>query len=171
MDASELIPQIEKALPGAVVEIQPFGSGGQGSEPALWINPDSIREVAKLVGARGELHLDWLESLNVREQAHAKGPRLVLTYFLRSTTNPNRLILRAFVELNEGDRPGVPSVSSVWKMAEPMEAEVGELFGINFKGLRVKSALYEGSRRGFPLRKSFVPSLREQGEAAGVDPE
>jgi len=98
--------------------------------------------------------MDWLENLSVMEIDRA----LVLTYFIRSSTTGDQLILRGSVMPPSADAYAeAQSVVASWPMAERMENEVSELFGIRFEGNHRKTkSMLPADWIGFPLRKSYV---------------
>lgn len=151
MDTSELIPRLEAALPGAVLEMRPFGRLG---EVSLWVEMKSIARVAGFLRDDPMWAMDWLENLAAMEMEGT----LVLTYFARSTSTGGKLVLRGTLQPKGSESlVEAPSVRETWPMAQCQEDEISDLFGIQFEG---------GGRRrrtfvpldwvGFPLRKSYV---------------
>lgn len=139
-------------------EARPFGRS-----PALCveIQLQSILKVARILKTGSAFEMDWLENLTVAEV----GSHFVLTYFLRSFKQPHELILQASFDVSSLETTNIPSVRSVWEMAEPMEQEAEEMFGILFKnedGQLIRQIhpttpkiLPEGWQ-GFPLRKDYL---------------
>jgi NADH-quinone oxidoreductase subunit C len=158
MDTSELIPKLERAVPGAVMEMRPFGRGGDVS---LWVEMKSVARVARFLRDDPGLGLDWLENLNVMEMDGT----LVLTYFARSSRGgESALVLRGTVVPASADAEvDVPSVADVWPSASAFEQEAWDLFGVRF-AKDLPRRLVPADWNGFPLRKGYAfPS-----EYAGV---
>lgn len=151
MDASEFIPRLEKALPGAVLEVRPFGRTG---EVSVWIECGSLAAVARFLREDPTLAFDWVENLSAMEIEGA----FVLTYFLRSTLTGRALIVRGSVQPASADAwVRVASTASTWPSVLPFENEIESLFGVAFEGApspRPGPASPDG--KGFPLRKSYA---------------
>jgi NADH-quinone oxidoreductase subunit C len=87
------------------------------------------------------------------------GPRFDVVYHLYSTVHNHRLRLRVPVEQ---DDPIVPTASGLWPIANWLEREVWDMFGIRFDGhpdLR-RLLLYE-EFEGHPLRKDYPINRRQ----------
>jgi NADH:ubiquinone oxidoreductase subunit C len=163
VETGALISKTNSAAPGAFLQKSRFG---QTDQFAVWIDLRRLRDIAAAFSRNSESSqsgLDWLENMSVAQVEDA----LVITYFLRSFHNKNRLaILRGSVPLNDSkDTPvEVPSVADFWQMAAAMEEENGELFGIRFvrqeavdeKVSGEPHSLFPKEWHGYPLRKSYV---------------
>jgi NADH:ubiquinone oxidoreductase subunit C len=142
------------------LESGPFGRSGMVS---IWVETHLILRVAEVLKNDEELKIDSLENLSIVELEKA----LVATYFVNSTVTRHKLVIRtSAVPKSDKDKVDFLSVRSVWPMVEPLEKELGELFGVNFKieneepqaeGVKEEeiSFLPEGWE-GFPLRKSYI---------------
>jgi NADH-quinone oxidoreductase subunit C len=88
-----------------------------------------------------------------------KEKRLEVVYHLYSI--PHNVRIRLKVPVSEGS-PAVDTVSDLWKVANWLEREVWDMFGIVFKGHPDprRILLYE-EFEGHPLRKDYHP-LKEQ---------
>ena len=87
------------------------------------------------------------------------GPRFEVVYHLYSLAHNHRLRLK--VRMDEDD-PNVPSAVALWPIANWLEREVWDMFGVRFEGhpdLR-RLLLYE-EFVGHPLRKDY-PITRRQ---------
>jgi NADH:ubiquinone oxidoreductase subunit C len=153
VDTSDLIPRLEEAVPGAVLEVRPFGRGG---EISIWVELRSIQKVAQMVKKDPDFSFDWLENLSVMEVDKA----LVLSYFLRSQEKGHTLYLRGSVLPPSPDAAvEILTVTKVWPMAKLMELEVTDLFGIKFFGNPIPGGgrfIMPKGWEGFPLRKNYV---------------
>jgi NADH-quinone oxidoreductase subunit C len=87
------------------------------------------------------------------------GPRFEVVYHLYSVRHNHRLRLKVRVE--EGDAV-VPSAVSLWPIANWLEREVWDMFGVRFEGhpdLR-RLLMYE-EFEGHPLRKDYPANRRQ----------
>lgn len=158
MEIGDVISKINHAVPGAYLHKNRFGRSNQVS---IWIDLRKIREVASFLRNDLDLLLDCFENLSVAQVDDS----LVLTYFVRSSTNLGiRLILRGSIPLDRGaDDTGwveALSIADIWPSAIVGENEYRELFGIRFEGNLIAaqkspSLLPEGWN-GFPLRKDYI---------------
>ncbi len=92
--------------------------------------------------------VDWLE----------RAPRFDVVYHLYSTVHNHRLRIKVMVSENKP----VPSASGVWVVADPMEREVWDMYGIKFSGHPnlTRLLLYE-EFKGHPLRKDYPYDKRQ----------
>jgi NADH-quinone oxidoreductase subunit C len=87
------------------------------------------------------------------------GPRFDVVYHLYSVAHNHRLRLKVAVEQDE---PSVPTATGLWPIANWLEREVWDMFGIRFEGhpdLR-RLLLYE-EFVGHPLRKDYPIERRQ----------
>ena len=87
------------------------------------------------------------------------GPRFEVVYHLYSVAHNHRVRLKVPVEQ---DDPVVPTASGLWPIANWLEREVWDMFGIRFEGhpdLR-RLLLYE-EFEGHPLRKDYPINRRQ----------
>lgn len=149
METGELIEQLGKAVPGSVLEVRPFGAQ---AEPSVWIESAKLGAVGEYLRGR-ETPLDWLEDLTVFQLDQS----LILSYFLRSLTSPEHLVLRVSLVVPGADAwVGAPSVVDVWPEARAFEGDLGELFGIQFGEKKPEFRLLPDDWEGFPLRKNYI---------------
>ena len=152
MDKNPLVSRLNKLVPKSILETRRFGRTGVTS---IWVESDSILQIASILKNDAETAFDWLENLSVVEFEEA----LVVSYFLRSTQTSNTLVVRiSLVPTSAEAEVSAPSVRLVWPMAEPMEREAEEMFGVQFRSGGEKQDVKAIERRwkGFPLRKKFV---------------
>ena len=152
MDLGRLRAIIDQKFPAALLEGSRFGRAG---DTLVWIESVSIAEVAQLLKENEETQLDWLEHMSVMEIEDT----LVITYFLRSRELGHRILLRVSgIVSNPLDEVAVPSVTQVWPMAELMEKEAHDLFGVRFSDESKGRFFLPEDWRGFPLRKKYETS-------------
>jgi NADH-quinone oxidoreductase subunit C len=151
VDINELKRKLEAVAPGTILDYKSL----EGSkEKVLWVELSSIAQIAHFLKGEPTLKLDQLENLS----AHESQGKIVLSYFLRSSTTGKAIILRGALSLkSDNAEVEAPSVAHLWALAKPFEQEIFELFGVRFLGGETAphQVLPEGWR-GFPLRKSYV---------------
>jgi len=152
VEKTEFIPRLEASVPGAVLEVRPFGRAG---EVSVWVEGASLPRLARYLRQDPASAYDWVENLSAFET----GGVIVLTYFLRSGPTGRSLILRASVEPPAADAPvDLPSVADEWPSAASYEDEIASLFGVRFIGVGRAATPVSASPdgNGFPLRKSYA---------------
>lgn len=151
MDASEFIPKLEQAVPGAVLEVRPFGRTGDMS---VWVEVSALGALSRHLRLDPMFSFDWVENLSAMEIDGA----IVLSYFLRSSLTGRALIMRGSIVPKSFDEVvEVVSTAGEWPSVAPQEDEIESLFGVRFVGAalpRPGSASPDGG--GFPLRKSYA---------------
>jgi NADH:ubiquinone oxidoreductase subunit C len=151
----EILKKLKQVAPGSVLEKAPFG---RSSTTSLWVEARLLADLASKLKADPGTALDWLENLSAIQMDEA----LVVTYFLRSTTQKSTLILRVSLVPQSASREvELPSVAQIWSMATPFEIEIQELFGIRFLDSAAQPAHAVSQRlpkdwNGYPLRKGYV---------------
>lgn len=89
-----------------------------------------------------------------------RGPRFAVTYVLKSTASKHRLKIK--VQVDE-DRPEVPSVHDLYKIADWSERETWDQYGIVFTGHpNLKRLLNHHEFVGHPLRKDYPCQKRQK---------
>ena len=92
--------------------------------------------------------VDWLD----------RDPRFELVYHLYSVTKNIRLRLK--VGVKEGQQ--VASVTNLWPIADWLEREMCEFYGVKFSGHpNLKKLLMYDDFKGFPLRKDYPYKKRQ----------
>ena len=129
-------------------------------EGTLEVAPEQVSEV--LARAREE-GFDLLLDLAAYEPELGE---LTVRYQLASSQAADRnLVVRTKVG---GDYPALPSVAHLYPVAEVLEREVFDLFGIVFEGHPHLSRLFlTEADQCFPLRKSFRLDRAGWGEVKG----
>ncbi len=128
---------------------------GHTQIPLIEVQSGKIAEIANFLRFEEHIRMDWLEMMSAFE---VRG-KITVSYFLRSESNRNHVVLRTEVTpKHPKDHPTLQSVSEVWRMALPYEVEMGEQFGIVFSGMPQNRGSVD---RGIhfeeaPLRKQFV---------------
>ncbi|MGI2335497.1 MAG: NADH-quinone oxidoreductase subunit C [Dehalogenimonas sp.] len=117
----------------------------------LIITAGKLGEAAKLLRDDPEYNFDYLNSVTaVDHKTHFS-----VIYHLTSLETGRRLGFK--VDLDDRDKPALPSVTPIWRGADLQEREIFDMFGITFTGhpnLK-RLFLWEGFP-GHPLRKDWV---------------
>lgn len=156
-----LVSKLKELLSSNLLDVRRFGHAGLSS---VWVEMQSLHKTSELLKEDSELQIDWLENLSVVEFDNV----LVVNYFLRSYSSPHQMVMRvSAVPEPKGISSGkirLPSVRTIWPMAESMENEAEEMFGIYFDLLspggeanskRVFARVLPENWVGFPMRKSY----------------
>jgi NADH-quinone oxidoreductase subunit C len=134
----------------------------RGDHTAI-VSRDAVGQALALCRDDAALRFDMLIDVTavdyLRFPGREDGPRFDVVYHLYSTEHHHRLRLKVPVEQ---DDPWVPTASGLWPIANWLEREVWDMFGIRFAGhpdLR-RLLMYE-EFEGHPLRKDY-PITRRQ---------
>jgi NADH-quinone oxidoreductase subunit C len=176
---------------GAIHELlaRKFGERVTGADlaagsPFAIVAPDAIAEVAAYCKAEPLLAFDNLMCLSGVDYPKETPPRMEVVYHLFSYRHLHTFALK--VQLPR-ENPALPSVESVWGVANWHEREVWDMFGILFTGHSdMRRILLPDDWEGYPLRKDWqdpeyynglhvkpTPQMMErvlQGETLGVGP-
>jgi NADH-quinone oxidoreductase subunit C len=139
------VRSIRAAVPDAVVSAKEFAG-----EVTVVVARDAVARVAR--------HLKDAEDFRYCVDVTAvdwktRAPRFDVVYHLYSITHNHRLRLRVPVEQDDAS---VPTATALWPIANWLEREVWDMFGIRFTGhpdLR-RLLMYE-EFVGHPLRKDY----------------
>ncbi len=140
------INKLREKFSEAILEVKTFRD-----ETTVLIAKKDILRVCQFLSSDPDLQFNLLTDLCGVDHL-PETPRFEIVYHLCSLKNNQRLRIKTRVE--EGEP--VPSVESVWKVANWYEREVYDLFGIPFENhpdLR-RILLWDGYQ-GHPLRKDY----------------
>jgi len=139
------VAELERAVGGAVVLAVEFAG-----QVTITVPLERLMEVCRSCkGALGYMYLVDLTAVDWKERPEG---RFDVVYWLHRHRDEKRLRLKVRVP----DSTEVPSVTSVWKVANWMEREVYDMFGITFRGHpRLERILTWEGFNGHPLRKDF----------------
>ncbi len=155
MQAKETYERTERKFPGKV-------SGFQGDviDPNFRVEPEAIVEVCRYLRDDPELNFEVLSDLTGLDLP--KENKLQIVYHLYSYSKRHQIVLK--VDLPR-DNPRVSTMEGVWKVANWLEREVFDLFGVVFEGHSdLRRILLPEDWVGYPLRKDYV----EQEEYDGI---
>ena len=156
----------------------------EGPMPSAVIETNAIADVAAFCKSDPELSFDNLMCLAAVDYPKENPPRMEVVYVLLSYKHRHKFTLKVHVPR---DSPEVPTVESVWGVANWHEREAFDLFGIHFRGHSdLRRILLPDDWAGHPLRKDwqdpeFYNGMRVKptqqmadramaGEAIGVGP-
>ena len=121
--------------------------------------PDVLRFCRDEPGLAFDVLMDLTAVDDLRFPGREDGPRFEVVYHLYSLAENHRLRLK--VRVDEDDAV-VPTASDVWAIANWLEREVWDMFGVRFDGhpdLR-RLLMYE-EFSGHPLRKDYPVNRRQ----------
>jgi NADH-quinone oxidoreductase subunit C len=158
MDGQAILARLRERFGEGVLETHEH----RGDHTAV-VAGGAIAEVLAFCRDEALLRFDVLMDLTAVDYltfpGREDGPRFDVVYHLYSVTHNHRVRLKVPVEQ---DDPQVPTASGLWPIANWLEREVWDMFGIRFAGhpdLR-RLLLYE-EFVGHPLRKDYAIERRQ----------
>lgn len=153
------------------------GSNLEAIDPWVEVSAGSIEEVSRFLKTDDRLQFDHLNNLcgadyfETDEKKKAKfghEPHVEVVYHLTSYSLRHKITIKVCVprwkDDKEGELPDVPTVSTVWKIADWHEREAFDLVGINFVGHpNLNRILCAEDWVGHPLRKDYEFPLEYHG--------
>ena len=126
-----------------------FLDGEQNSE-WVQIKPENWYNIAKYLKKNEDLYFD---SLQCNTGVDLEQGMLESRYNLHSMKHLHAIEIRIKVSI---EKPDIPSVESIWRVADWFERETYDMFGINFTGHRdLRRILLPEDWDGWPLRKNY----------------
>ena len=150
-----ILEKIKERFLDDVIETQEFRG-----ELVAAVNKDIIFELMAFLKKDPALDFNLLMDLSAVDYSDmGQSPRFQVVYHLYSLNKNHRL--RVKVGVDESDLE-IDSIVSLWPIADWLEREVWDMFGIKFNGHpNLKRILmYEGFA-GYPLRKDYPYNKRE----------
>lgn len=156
--------KLKNKFPDAVVHVQPTSD----VFPTFWIDKDYIVPVLGYLKNEPGLNFKFLYDLSaIDEQARNNRvgqPESTFTVFYQLLSFSRNQFLRLKVALT-GSHPSIPSITTVWPMANWYEREVFDMFGIDFEGHpHLTRILMPRSWKGHPLQKCHPARATEMGQ-------
>jgi len=158
MDGSAILARLRGRLGARVLETHEH----HGDHTAV-ITAEGIVDALRFCRDEPDLGFDMLMDLTavdyLKYPGREDGPRFDVVYHLSSVTYNHRVRLKVPVEQ---DAPTVPTATALWPIANWLEREVWDMYGIRFDGhpdLR-RLLLYE-EFVGHPLRKDYPMERRQ----------
>jgi NADH-quinone oxidoreductase subunit C len=158
MDGAAILDRLRTRFGAAVVETHAH----HGDHTAV-IEPAAILDVLRFCRDESDLAFDMLSDLTAVDYSKfpgsEDGPRFEVVYHLYSVAYNHRVRLK--VRVDEDDAV-VPTAVTVWPIANWLEREVWDMFGIRFDGHPDprRLLLYE-EFVGHPLRKDYPINRRQ----------
>src|SRR3954464_4564123 len=167
-----------------IIEVleQKFGDRIRGKkpdaiDPFVVVAPSDLFDVCRFLRDDSRLRFDLLNCISgvdYLEPAPKKAPKagfephMEVVYHLQSFTHRHRFVLKVILPRWKDDKPGalpeVPSVTSLWAIADWHEREVYDLSGVWFTGHPdLRRILLAEDWVGHPLRKDYEFPLEYHG--------
>ena len=140
------VEKLKERFPNSVLEVTTFYG-----EVTVGVSKGEIFEICKFLHSDPALQFHLLTDLCGLD-FFPQIPRFGIVYLLCSLKNRERIRLKVRL----GEEESIPSVESIWKVANWYEREAYDLFGIPFENhpdLR-RILLWDGYD-GYPLRKDY----------------
>jgi NADH-quinone oxidoreductase subunit C len=158
MDGSAILARLRGRLGARVLDTHEH----HGDHTAV-VAAEGIVDALRFCRDEPDLGFDMLMDLTavdyLKYPGREDGPRFDVVYHLYSVTHNHRVRLKVPVEQ---DAPSVPTATALWPIANWLEREVWDMYGIRFDGhpdLR-RLLLYE-EFVGHPLRKDYPMERRQ----------
>lgn len=158
MDGTAILARLRGRLGARVLDTHEH----RGDHTAV-VAPDAIVEGLRFCRDEPDLGFDMLMDLTavdyLKYPGREDGPRFDVVYHLYSVSHNHRVRLKVPVEQ---DAPSVPTATGLWPIANWLEREVWDMYGIRFEGhpdLR-RLLMYE-EFVGHPLRKDYPIERRQ----------
>jgi len=155
VEAKEIYGKLEGKFAGKV-------SGFQGDvmDPNLRVDPQAVVEVCRYLRDEPDLKFEILSDLTGLDLP--KENKIQVVYHIYSYSHRHQIVLK--VDLPR-ENPQLSTMEGVWKVANWLEREAFDLFGIVFEGhTDLRRILLPEDWVGHPLRKDYV----EQEEYDGI---
>ena len=142
LSGEEVARKISEAVEGSVV---------RWDETNVWVETDSVADVASFLKDAPELEFSFLTSVTSVDYIEY----FELIYRLLSMKRNHSVVIRT--RCYGRDEVSAPSVTGVWRGAEFQEREIWDLMGIRFEGHpNMKRILLWEGFSGHPLRKDYL---------------
>ena len=142
LSGERIAGRINETFPGAAID---------HNDSDIWIDPDSLVGVSRLLKETADLDFAFLTSVTGVDYVD----HFEIVYHLLSMRHNHSVVLKA--RRYGRERPEVPSVVEVWKGAELQEREIWDLLGVSFDGHpNMKRILLWEGFEGHPLRRDFL---------------
>jgi NADH-quinone oxidoreductase subunit C len=158
VDGQAILARLRERTGAGVLETHDF----RGDHTAV-VTRETVLDLLTLCRDDSALEFDLLVDItavdHLKFPGREDGPRFEVVYHLYSITHDHRVRLKVRVE---EDDARVPTASGLWPIANWLEREVWDMFGIRFDGhpdLR-RLLLYE-EFIGHPLRKDYPMERRQ----------
>ena len=156
------VQKVQEQYPDAILDV----SDARG-ELTITVRKEGICELMAFLKSESELAYNFLADVTAVDYSLMEDvlmkhdyARFTVVYHLLSTTRKERL--RVKVPVHEKEL-SIPSMVSIWKVANWLERETYDMFGITFENHPdLRRILMPDDYEGHPLRKDYP--LRGRGE-------
>jgi NADH-quinone oxidoreductase subunit C len=146
VEAELAVKKLKEKFPNSILEVTTFRG-----EVTVTVSKGEIFEICKFLHSNPDLQYHLLTDLCGLD-FFPQTPRFGVVYLLCSLKNNQRLRLKVRV----GETESIPSVESIWKVANWYEREAYDLFGILFENHPdLRRILMWDGYEGYPLRKDY----------------
>jgi NADH-quinone oxidoreductase subunit C len=158
VDGQAILARLRERLGDGVLETHDF----RGDHTAV-IRREAITEALGRCRDNPELAFDLLTDLSavdyLKFPGREDGPRFEVVYHLYSVAHNHRLRLKVRVEQDDA---WVPTATALWPIADWLEREVWDMFGIRFEGHPdLRRLLLPEEFVGHALRKDYPINRRQ----------
>ncbi len=133
-----------------IAEKFPDSLDDKQSDEWIQLKPENWLKIASWLHSDNELYFDSLQCNTGMDLGEGI---LESRYNLHSMKHLHKIEVR--IKVNR-DKPNIPSVEQIWRVADWFERETYDMFGINFIGHRdLRRILLPEDWEGWPLRKDY----------------
>ena len=155
MEAQEVYTRLENQFSGRVRDLK-----ADVFEPFLFVDPAAIVDICRFLRDDPALKFEVLSDLTAVDWP--KEEKIQLVYHLYSYSQRHQIVLKADLPR---ENPKIATTEGIWKVANWLEREVYDLFGVIFEGhTDLRRIMLPEDWVGYPLRKDYV----EQEEYDGM---
>lgn len=156
MNASEIIAQLEKVVPGvSYVEVAAVDAA---QTPTIQVPVEALVQTCTALRDTPGLEYVAFSDVTAADFFPRREPRYDVVYHFVSPHRRERVRLKVAVAADQA----VPSITGVWPGAGWPEREVYDLFGIPFEGHPdLRRLLMPDDWEGYPLRKDYPVQVRK----------
>lgn len=157
-----VVQKVQEQYPDAILDV----SDARG-ELTITVRKEGIYELMAFLKSESELAYNFLADVTAVDYSLMENvlikhdyARFIVVYHLLSTGRKERLRVKVSVHEKE---LSIPSMASIWKVANWLERETYDMFGIIFEDHPdLRRILMPDDYEGYPLRKDYP--LRGRGE-------
>ena len=159
MNASEIIAQLQAAVPGA--EYVEVATADAAQTPTVGTSVAYLLQTCAALRDTPGLEFVAFSDVTVADFYPHRDPRFDVVYHLVSPHRRARVRLKIRAAADDA----VPTVTGIWPGAGWPEREVYDLFGIVFDGHPdLRRLLMPDDWEGYPLRKDFPVQVRKDAQ-------
>jgi NADH-quinone oxidoreductase subunit C len=147
MTPQEIAAQLQERFGAKII-----ATFADDKHPRIHINAGDWREIALYLHDDPSLKLDWMQCHSGVD--YVADGKMCCVNDLWSFTHHHEFAVKVFTPR---EKPSIPSVADIWRVADWHEREAYDLLGIDFPGHPdLRRILCADDWEGFPLRKDYV---------------